>query len=417
MRRVINISLNGRAFQLEEDACELLSQYLDGAGQALADDPDRAEIIADLEQAIADKCTPFLGSHKNVLIRGEIEQVLAEMGPVEGGARAQATGAGATAGSGAGDRAGEAGARSSASGDPSTSGKDGAGHAPRRLYQISEGAVISGVCNGIAAYLDIDVTLVRVIAVALAFASAGLALLVYAVLMFVVPYAQTSEEHAAAHGLPFNARELVERAKRKYREFAGDDKEREQAKAEGAAHNWRRGWRQARAEMRAARRQMRSRWSARQARPVPGAAPRGLSPPIEYTVHVITRLAMALAGLVTAALVVAWLLGFMSYVTTGAFFGYVLPFNVPNWMIIIGLFALLGLFTSPMRASRYASGCATPPHAGGCLVALEGLMGAVVIAVLVVFATHHSEWIRQMLEQLREWLLNVLGKPPTGTPT
>ena len=55
MRRVITISLNGNAYQLEEDACGLLTQYLEDAARALAGDPDRTEIVADLEQAIADK--------------------------------------------------------------------------------------------------------------------------------------------------------------------------------------------------------------------------------------------------------------------------------------------------------------------------------------------------------------------------
>jgi hypothetical protein len=54
---------------------------------------------------------------------------------------------------------------------------------------------------------------------ALTILTGGAALLAYLVLMFVIPYANTSEEHAAARGLPFNARVLVERAKQKYAQF------------------------------------------------------------------------------------------------------------------------------------------------------------------------------------------------------
>ena len=46
------------------------------------DNPDRAEIIADLEQAIADKCRRFLGPHKTVVTAAEVEQIIREMGPV-----------------------------------------------------------------------------------------------------------------------------------------------------------------------------------------------------------------------------------------------------------------------------------------------------------------------------------------------
>ena len=49
MRPVTRVSLNGRALQLEDDAHALLSQYLESAARALDANPDRAEILADLE--------------------------------------------------------------------------------------------------------------------------------------------------------------------------------------------------------------------------------------------------------------------------------------------------------------------------------------------------------------------------------
>src|SRR4029079_16556902 len=70
---------------------------------------------------------------------------------------------------------------------------------PKRLYQIREGAMLTGVCKGIAAYLDIDVTFVRIAFVILAFATFGAAVLIYIVLAFIIPYADTTEEHAAAY--------------------------------------------------------------------------------------------------------------------------------------------------------------------------------------------------------------------------
>src|SRR5579863_7443222 len=86
MRPVISVSRNGRAYQLEDDAHAALASYLDSAARALAGNPDQAEILADLEQAIADKCERFLGPHKTVVARAEIEQVIREMGPVDTGA-------------------------------------------------------------------------------------------------------------------------------------------------------------------------------------------------------------------------------------------------------------------------------------------------------------------------------------------
>jgi phage shock protein PspC (stress-responsive transcriptional regulator) len=100
------------------------------------------------------------------------------------------------------------------------------------------------VCNGLAAFLHIDPTIVRLIFAALVFFTGGGFVIVYIVLALVVPEADTSEERAAAYGEPFNAQRLIDRAKQQYA-----DKSR----------NWSQAWRR---EQRAWRRQWRrgQRW-------------------------------------------------------------------------------------------------------------------------------------------------------------
>ena len=85
MQKVRGINLNGSAYHVEESGDEALVAYLDGAGTRLADNPDRAEILADLEQAIAEKCDRLLGPNKTVVTAAEIDQILLEMGPVDAG--------------------------------------------------------------------------------------------------------------------------------------------------------------------------------------------------------------------------------------------------------------------------------------------------------------------------------------------
>src|SRR4051812_23458228 len=96
MQKVITINLNGNAYQLDEDAYDALRKYLTGAEGQLGTNPDRAEIVADLEQAIAEKCLRFLGPHKTVVNVADIEQVLKEMGPVDGGSAADGSAAAGT---------------------------------------------------------------------------------------------------------------------------------------------------------------------------------------------------------------------------------------------------------------------------------------------------------------------------------
>ena len=57
--------------------------------------------------------------------------------------------------------------------------------------------MLSGVCNGLAAYFGVDVTLVRVMFVVFSVLTGGIGVAVYLVMMIVVPVAVTAEQMAA----------------------------------------------------------------------------------------------------------------------------------------------------------------------------------------------------------------------------
>ena len=56
----------------------------------------------------------------------------------------------------------------------------------RHLFQIRAGAMLSGVCNGLAAYFGVDPTLVR-LAFALVTVFGGIGVLLYLVAWIVIP--------------------------------------------------------------------------------------------------------------------------------------------------------------------------------------------------------------------------------------
>lgn len=178
MQRVITVGLTGhdRQFRLHEDAYDALRQYLVQAGARLGDDPDRAEVIGDLERSIGDRLATLAGPGDRVLEAGDIGAVLEEVGAVEVGGSAPAAAAQAAA------PAGAAAARPP----------------KRRLYRIRQGQSFAGVCNGLAAYSDIDVAWVRTIFFFATLVTAGGFLLVYLVMMFVLPVVGTREEWYAA---------------------------------------------------------------------------------------------------------------------------------------------------------------------------------------------------------------------------
>jgi phage shock protein PspC (stress-responsive transcriptional regulator) len=207
MRPVIRLTLNGRELQLEDDAHALVTQYLASAGRALEGNPDRAEILADLEQSIGDKAARFLGGAREVLDREQIGIVLDAIGPVEPGVNG-AAGAFARDARGHDDATGAragTGAAASATAGGADATQAATAHRPT---QLSDGALISGVCNGLAKWLDVDATIVRIVAVVLALVTGGAAVFAYLLLMLILPFAGDRE---AARGLPRASRSLVER--------------------------------------------------------------------------------------------------------------------------------------------------------------------------------------------------------------
>jgi phage shock protein PspC (stress-responsive transcriptional regulator) len=180
MQRIsTTVRLNRSTLQFEEAAYQRLESYLAEAARTLEGNPDQAEILADLEQAVADQCTSRLRPDQGVITLAELQPALDEIGSVQVPGAAGAT-----------EHASHSGARP--------------------LQQVSEGALISGVCQGFARYFQLDVTLLRAIAVLLLLVSGGGMILVYVVLMLLLPYAARQPGGPRVRWLPAKLRELVE---------------------------------------------------------------------------------------------------------------------------------------------------------------------------------------------------------------
>ena len=102
------------------------------------------------------------------------------------------------------------------------------------------------MCAGLAAYLDVDVTVVRVVFAGLAAVTFGGWVLAYLLLAVITPVAATTQEQAAAHGAPFTAQEFIRRAREGYYEGMhtwGDRRARREWKRKFRREM--RGWRSA----------------------------------------------------------------------------------------------------------------------------------------------------------------------------
>ena len=357
MNKVITINLNGNAYQLEEAAYERLHSYLEGAERQLAANPDRAEIVADIEQAIADKCRAALGNFRTVVSFSQIDTILSEMGPVVDGSAgtgspapsAAATGSSATRDAAAGS-SGPGGFTSAAAAAASASAESGP---EKRLYRLPEGAMFGGVCNGLAAFTGVPVNLIR-FGFILTTLLWGFGLLVYLVMLAVVPSARTSAEQAAAFGSPNTAAEFVRRAREGYYDGMKNWQDR------ASRREWKRKfkdemrtWRdQVRAEMRAGNYHKAWQWNCPQA-PLAPPPPAGLF--ILWPVF----------ALIKAVLTLAFLSVLFSLVFTGSIFGVALPWGLPMWMGIVFAALIYNALVWPFRWRRWCYGHGY--HGGGAI--------------------------------------------------
>lgn len=185
MKRIsITVSLNRTTLSLDEPSFLRLESYLDEAARTLAQNPDRQEIMADLEQAIADRCVHRLGTNRSIVTLAELEAVLAEVGEVR-------------------DFATDAVALETTS-QSRESRSNG-----RRLEQLNEGAILSGICAGVARYFDIDVIWVRIIMVVMTVLSGFTAILIYALLMLLLPIAPSPAGSPPLGKVPAKIREAT----------------------------------------------------------------------------------------------------------------------------------------------------------------------------------------------------------------
>jgi phage shock protein PspC (stress-responsive transcriptional regulator) len=179
MNKTIIININGIVFHIEEDAYEILKNYMTDVKRHFSNSADSLEITTDIENRIAEMFSEVLtNENKQVIVEQDVHAVIEQMGSVEDFESADADTAGAT-------------------------GADTYNTGQRKLFRDPDNHLISGVCAGIANYFDIDPVWIR-LAFALSFFFAGSGLLLYIILWIVIPKAVTRADRMAMQGEKLN---------------------------------------------------------------------------------------------------------------------------------------------------------------------------------------------------------------------
>ena len=185
MKKTLNVAIGGCSFTIDDDAYKALEEYLDSFKAGLDNSSSSNEVMDELEMRIADLLKEKIG-RREVIDISMVDAVLNQIGPIS--TRTVRS-------------------EESTSQQTEQQYRTGNQETVRKFYRDAEGKKIAGVCSGLALYLNIDVTLVRIIFL-VAFLCGSAGFWIYIVLWIVAPEARTAAEKCELRGIPATAENI-----------------------------------------------------------------------------------------------------------------------------------------------------------------------------------------------------------------
>lgn len=200
MNEIKKCSISGISFTLDKEAYARLEEYISSLKKAYGNNPDGAEIIADIEARIAELILSAQSDAGQTVQTPLVENIIAQLGCAE-------------------DISGE-----SVGDEPITSDT----RIPRRLYRDVENSKLGGVCAGMGKYFDVDpvwLRLVMMLPLVMVLAGpvfdsswfSGIAantflmfILAYIVMWFAIPSAKSARQKLEMNGEPVTVRSISE---------------------------------------------------------------------------------------------------------------------------------------------------------------------------------------------------------------
>ena len=228
MKRSININLYGTLYAIDEDAHQLLDQYLSDMKVYFSRQPGGEEIADDIEHRIAELFWELRQQGTESITIEQVTVIIHQVGnPEEVEDSQNATGDQGDPSSSAtstSDNAQSSDTNFSSSEDhQSGSGSNSSsqyqsgssyshqndayqnGTTSRRFYRDPQDKVIGGVIGGICRYFNInDAIIFRIVYILLCLFTDGIFILIYLILWLIVPLARTAEDRLRMQGRPVN---------------------------------------------------------------------------------------------------------------------------------------------------------------------------------------------------------------------
>ncbi|NOX45380.1 MAG: PspC domain-containing protein [Chlorobi bacterium] len=203
MKKTFTVNVNGIVFHIDEDAFNVLNDYLNSIKKHFSGVDGRDEIISDIEARIAEMLQEKTNGHKQVITIEDIEKVIEVIGLPS-----------------------EFDSEEVFEENPGSTSKKS-----KRLYRDPDNTMIAGVCGGLGSYFQSDPVWFRLVFVLAIVLGAGTGLIVYLILWIVVPEAKTTAEKLEMRGEKVNIsniehsiKEEIDKLKDKFNDFSEEAK-------------------------------------------------------------------------------------------------------------------------------------------------------------------------------------------------
>ena len=178
MKKTLTINLSGIVFNIDEDAYEILNEYLRKLEVQFSDE-DGQEIMRDIEARLAELFGNTLKSgNKNVVTINDVNSVIEQLGTAEeiGGENKNFTF------------------------DDKETDKESRKRY-RKFYRDADNKILGGVASGLAAYLGLETTITRLILLLLAITVLGWLIPIYLLVWLIAPEATTTAQKLEMQGI------------------------------------------------------------------------------------------------------------------------------------------------------------------------------------------------------------------------
>lgn len=187
MKRTFSANIDGQIFNIDEDAFQLLNNYLEQLRLTFPGDEGR-EIVADIESRIRELFNEQQTLTQRPISISDVTGIIATMGTPEA-------------------LSGESGIEPEAQAQQPnfTPEPEQPRHIKRRLYRNPNNKILGGVLGGLAAYLGWNANIMRILLIILAIATRVWPLFIaYLIAWMIIPQARTPRQILEMQGEPVN---------------------------------------------------------------------------------------------------------------------------------------------------------------------------------------------------------------------